>query len=339
MDKAMEGFILNASYYDVLDYKKQNKVPVVESYEINQWSYIVEIMLITIKSLKPCQVKGGNIVDYNRFKKELELWKYYRHGMNKSLLYSMGEKRYGGYFSGIDESVYSRISVITLANQNWKVIKSEIIKNILFSTGNIEMITECLLLSRILFLKLANKNIKYEDLLMDIKQEIINFSPLDIDLDEKNSTIEFERYRVNLITKLNGIDMDNKFSLLMRSLKILKSQEGGETREIEDLDNFFISGLVGIVSGEVMSRDIKDFGFLESLCSYMVKLRKGRISLEDFKLEDYKELDIFSYNKGDTFLHPLLNFSKIIYKGSKENFEIIYVNTKTGIYRFVRRKK
>lgn len=337
MDKAMENFILNASYSDVLDYKKQNRIPIVESYEIDQWSYIVEIMLITIKSLKPSQDKDGNAVDYNRFKKELELWKYYRHGMNKNLLYSMDEKRYSGYFTEVDESIYGRISVITLANQNWEIIKIEIIKNMLFSTGNIEMIIECLLLSRILFLKLANKNIGYEDLLSDIKQETINFFPLDIGLDEKSSTIEFERFRVGLITKLNGVDIDNKFSILMVCLKILGSEENEESKEIEETENFFVAGLLGMISGEAMSRDIKDIGFLENLCSYMVKLRKGRITLEDFKADDYKDIDIFTYSEGDVFLHPLLNSSKVIYKGTKENFEIVYINTRTGIYRFVKK--
>lgn len=336
MEKAMENFILNAAYSDVLSYKKQNKKPVVASYEENQWSYIVEIMLITIKSLKPSQAKDGNIIDYERFKSELELWKYYRHGMNKNILYSMDEKKYSGYYSDIDESVYARISVITLANQNWEIIKCEILKNILFSMGNIEIIIGCLLLSKILFLKLKDKKIEYQDILSDIKQEIISFSPNEIDLDTKESKIEFERLRVNMITNLNGIDMGNKFSVLKTCLNILESENN---EAIEEQDNFFISGLIGIMNGEVVSKEIKDLFFLESLCTYMIKLRKGRIALEDFKEREDEIIDVFSYIEGETFNHSLLNSIQVIYKERRDGFEITYLKTKTGIYRFVRKDK
>lgn len=336
IEKAMENFILNATYSDVLSYKKQNKRPVVESYEENQWSYIVEIMLITIKSLKPSQVKDGNIVDYNRFKLELDLWKSYRHGMNKNLLYSMDENKYSGYFSEIDESVYARISVITLANQNWEIIKHEIMQNILFTTGNLEIILECLLLSKILFLKLNDKKLEYEDILSYIKQETINFSPAEIDLDRKDSKIEFERLRVSLITRLNGVIVDNKFPILRDCLNILESENN---ESIENQDNFFISGLIGVMREEVVSRQIKDIGFLENLCTYMVKLRKGRIALEEFKIEDYKIVDLFAYKEGETFHHSLLNTTQVIHKERRDDFEIAYMRTKTGIYRFVRKDK
>ena len=334
MKNIIENFVLNASYGDVLNYKKQNKKAIVESYEVNQWSYIVEIMLITIKSLKPSQDKDGNIIDYVRFKRELELWKYYRHGMNKNLLYSMDKDRYECYFNEIDESIYARMGIITLANQNWNIIKDEVIKNILFSMGSLEAIIESLLLAKILFLKLQNKNIEYEDLLIDIKQEAINFSPLEVNLDDKNSKIEFERLRVSLITKLNGVNIDNRFPILMNCLKIMES---GVSEAVESTDNFFVVGLIGMINGEVTSRDIKDIEFLISLSAYLVKLRKGRITLESFKAEDYKDEDIFSYNEEDQFIHPLLNLSQVIYKECRQGFKIVYLKTRTGIYRFVKK--
>ena len=162
IEKHIENFIVNASYFEVLDYKKEGKTPIVESFEENQWSYIVEIMIIAIKSLKPSEKDNGNVIDYKRFKSELELWKSYRHGMNRNLMDGIDGKCSKSYFSEIDETVYSRIAVIVLANQSWEAIKSEIIKNILFTTGNIEIILESLMLSKLLFLILRNKNYEYE---------------------------------------------------------------------------------------------------------------------------------------------------------------------------------
>lgn len=334
IEKTIENFILNACYFDVLDYRKKGKTPVVASYEKDQWSYIVEIMLITIKSLKPSLQKDGNVIDYKRFKNELELWKSYRHGMNRNLLYSLNKERYSAY-DDVDESAYARASIITLANQRWETIKDELIKNILFTTANVELILECLLLSKILYLKLGNDKIEYDDILTALKQVIIDISPDEIDIDRKDYKIEFERMRVNLITLLNGINMDSKFPLLKAMLELLKTEKNGQ----DDYSNFFISGMLGILKGQANGEEIKDLKFIKNLCSYIAKLRKGRITLEDLKLEDYESVDIFSYKKGESFQHPLINFSEVIHKENKSNFEISYIRTKTGVYRFIKADK
>lgn len=347
IEKTTKDFILNGAYFDVVDYKKDMKAPVVEDYEENQWSYIVEIMILTIKSLKPSQRHDGNVIDYNRFKSELELWKSYRHGMNRNLLYSIDDRFDESYFKNIDDSVYSRIAVITLANQNWDTVKDEIIKSILFTSANIEMILECVLLSRILFYIFRAKTFEYQDILEELKYEAINFSQVELsnyenyyrvskDRYEKNYKIEFERARINLISLLNGIGLSDKFSILKTCLEIL---EGKKEYNFEMCNNFFTSGLFGVVSGKVTSNEIKDIRFLESMSSYIVKLRKGRIDTDDLDLTNYVIPSIFDYGENEVFVHPLLNQSKIIYKGQRENFEIAYVKTRTGIYRFVKLNK
>ncbi len=119
----------------------------------------------------------------------------------------------------------------------------------------------------------------------------------------------------------------------------MKSKEEDLEYEMPEYNNFFISGLLGMVNGEILSRDIKDVSFLESLCSYLFKLRKGRIASSNLTLKNYDLPDIFSYKESEVFDHPLLNSSKIIYKGQRENFEMAYVKTQTGIYRFVNLEK
>ncbi len=349
IEKQIENFIVNASYFEVLDYKKEGKTPIVESYEENQWSYIVEIMILTIKSLKPSEKDNGNVIDYKRFKSELELWKSYRHGMNRNLMDGVDGKGSQTYFSEIDETIYSRIAVITLANQNWDAIKSEIIKNTLFSTGNIEMILESLLLAKMLFLILRNKSNEYEEILIELKNEAINFTQVELsnyenyyrvprNESEKNYKIEFERNRISLISILNNVHMDDKFSILKTCLKILKAheeQEENNEHKVKDYNNFFIAGLSGLLSGEVISNEVKDIKFIESMCGYTVKLRKGRIDSEGLALKDCTDINVFDYKEGQTFVHPLLNSSQIIYRGKKDQFEVAYVKTRTGVYRFV----
>ena len=347
IEKTIKNFIINGVYFDVLDYKKEMKDPVVEEYEENQWSYIVEIMILTIKSLKPSQKYDGNVIDYQRFKLELELWKSYRHGMNKNLLYSIDGRCDQNYFKSIDDSIYTRIAIITLANQNWETIKSEITKNILFSSGNIETILECILLSRILFSISGNKMFEYQEILEELKYEAINFSQVELSSYEnfyrvskneyeKNYKIEFERARINLISLLNGIQLSGEFTTLKTCLEILKDEK---EYKLEMYTNFFISGLLGIISGDLVSNEIKDIRFLDSLCSYISKLRKGRIDTDDLDLTDYTMPSIFDYGENELFSHPLLNKSQIIYKGQRERFEIAYVKTRTGIYRFVKLNK
>lgn len=345
-EETIKNFVINASYFDVLDYEKRAITPVVDEYEKNQWSYIVEIMIITIKSLKPSQAKGGNVIDYKRFKNELNLWKFYRHGMNRNLLYSTSDMPYENYFAEMDESVYSRIAIITLSNQNFEVIRSEVIKSVLFTSGNIEVILESLMLAKMLFLISRDKSIKYEDIVKSLKDESISFSQIELsdynkyyklseDSYEKNYKVEFERVRINLISLLNDVDISNQFANLKICLDILKLRENEEDYQQLEYNSFFISGLLGLLKGEILSREIKDVNFLESLCAYVLKLRKGRINSEDLELKSYESLDVFNYKEGEAFNHPLLNSAKLIYKGQRENFEMAYIKTQTGIYRFV----
>lgn len=353
IEKSIENFIIGGCYSDVLAYKTQGKSPMVAEYEENQWSYIIEIMIITIKSLKPSQKDNGNIIDYKRFVSELDLWKSYRHGMNRNLLASIDHRFDENYFTGIDESIYSRISVITMANQDWETIKSQVIKSVLFTSGNIEVTLECLMLARLLFLILRDKNYDYDDLLSSLKNEIINFSQEELmDCEKhyrrpresygKNYKIEFERMRINLISLLNEVDMGGNFLVFKTCLDILKDEEDDDGRErldLEETSNFFIGGLQALVLGEVKSKEIKDVRFLESLSTYIARLRKGRIDLDDLKIKSDDLPDVFDYKEGDMFSHPLLNRSQIIYKGEREGFEMAYVKTQTGIYRFVNLEK
>ena len=134
--------------------------------------HILEITILTIKSLLPSEEEVATRVDYERFRKEMELWLYYRNGDNVSLLNSFGKPNGDIYFLESDDSVNIRISPIVLANSKWNVVREEVLKNILYSTGNISTLLEGLLLAKILFCTFN----KSEKTLEEAKEEIINLS-------------------------------------------------------------------------------------------------------------------------------------------------------------------
>ena len=348
IEKNVENFIINAAYGEVLNYKKQGKVPVVEEYEKNQWSYILEVMILTIKSLKPSENMNGNTIDYSRLKSELMLWTQYRHGMNKNLLNAIDDRLSDEYFTDIDETIYARLCVIVAGNQNWDTAKHEVIKTVLYSTASTEMILESIMLARVLYSVLIDAKHEEEALLTELKSEAINLSQTELeDYDQyfkmpksdytKDYKIEFERTRINLISLLNGINLKDDFKTLKTVLRLIKDRDE-ELDECGDNDinnSFFVMGLKGLLKGDIESGEIKDIKFLKSLCSYVVKLRKGRITLESLEIDVASMPDVFEYGEDQSFTHPLLNSCKVIYKGKKGDYNISYIQTRTGIYRFV----
>src|SRR5699024_8446232 len=100
---------------------------------------------------------------------------------------------------------------IILANQRYEIIEDEIIKNILFISGNIESLLEWMLVGKFLHLILNNE----DNIIDELKEYIINISQVDFlnsykdfyrfKLDErlKYYNIEFDRTRINLICIIN----------------------------------------------------------------------------------------------------------------------------------------
>jgi len=79
------------------------------------WSYELELFLIALKSMVPDRESGTNRVDYTRFQKELELWRYYRHGGNRAVMDAINGE-YESYWKAEDESIALRVLAISLAN-------------------------------------------------------------------------------------------------------------------------------------------------------------------------------------------------------------------------------
>jgi len=347
-DTLVRDFILSGCYGDSIRYAKENieTSKQMDIYESDgQWSYIVEIMITTIKSLVPSKDIIGTIVDYRRFQEELFLWNYYRHGRNSALLNSLNLKDNEVYWNCMDESVYSRIVPIVFANKDWDVSKDQIIRNILYTTGNIEVLLEGISLGKLIHLLAQSKRLEIGEVVGDIKQEIINFSQRDflksyeddfriqLNTYPSNYSITFERHRINLLSLLNDVSIKS-FNTIAKALELLK----GNLSCKDDSPEFMLYGLWGALEESSLDVTIKDKDFIMNLSEYLIKLRNGRIPPESLYIDEYHLPDIFEFEEGDMFNHTLLNKCKVIKKEETPKYILSIVTTKSGNYRFIKGK-
>lgn len=344
LETNIHKFIIGGCRDEVNRYNSIFNQPNRVDYDKNQWSYIVEILILTIKSLMPCEANHGTIIDYNRFSEELKLWYYYRHGENKSLvgIFGKDEKAYWEYE---DDSLCSRIVPIILANEDWIIGRNEAIKNILFTTGKISSTLEGLAIAKLTYILISNPDICNDELLSQIKEEIVCFSQSDFirnnaknfkfstDTYKKNYSIEFERKRIELLNVLNGVCSCQEYNTLIQSLDILI-----EPNKEHKNSFFFLGGLKGLKTNSE-ENDIKDEIFIKNLCDFLLKLRKGRIAVESLKIEKYILTDVFKYKEGDIFFHTLLKKCQVIKKIRETNEVISFIRTKSGIYRFLKKNE
>ena len=145
------------------------------------YTYISQLAVITIKSLLPMKDEEGIRIDYRRFTEEYKLWLNYRNGDNSSLLNTQGRVIHEIYWGQIDDSIISRIIPLVLANKDYSIIEEETIKNILYTTGNLQVLFEGLALTYLLFLVVNNSNghLDNDKLIDSIKDKIISFSQTD----------------------------------------------------------------------------------------------------------------------------------------------------------------
>ena len=281
----------------------------------------------------PSEEEVATRVDYERFRKEMELWLYYRNGDNVSLLNSFGKPNGDIYFLESDDSVNIRISPIVLANSKWNVVREEVLKNILYSTGNISTLLEGLLLAKVLFCTFN----KSEKTLEEAKEEIINLSQtsfldvyknyfkVSINNYPGNFYVDFERRRIEIINILNDLE-SNYFKTLTESMKVVN-------RNVKSEYSPFTIGLYSL-KNNIDPVNKGNLSVYENFSDYIYKLNKGRIDPKFLYIDKYSLPDVFSFEVGDVFYHSLLNNCKVIKKEITNNRIIVYVDTKSGVYKF-----
>lgn len=302
-----------------LEDKAKNKMHTIDS----------QLSMITIKSLMPSSEFIGNVINYKRFKEELSLLKYYKIEKEKYFLTHIEE---GLYFRYKDETLYTRIVPIISSNKDYNVIEEEVIKNILYTTGDIESLLEWLLVSRCIFLIIGEE----ENILDDLKRYVINVSQIEflekykkiylynVLKSDINFEVNFEKTRVSLISLLHGIYL-GKFKSLRDILEVLNGEDAK-------------TSIGNIIKNASIGKDT-DYHIEDSykrIASYVLKLRKSRIDPDDLRIKEYILPDIFKFEEGEVFFHSLLNHSKVIKREVKDNSLTSYIQTRTGMYLFKR---
>lgn len=300
------------------------------------YTYISQLAVITIKSLLPMKDEEGIRIDYRRFTEEYKLWLNYRNGDNSSLLNTQGRVIHEIYWGQIDDSIISRIIPLVLANKDYSIIEEETIKNILYTTGNLQVLFEGLALTYLLFLVVNNSNghLDNDKLIDSIKDKIISFSQTDflekyescyrvnIETYNGNYKVAFEREKLNLLNSLYTLE-SNRYSALIDSIKVIEGNEGRT--------------FIGQVLYDYLHRQNKGYeisAFHLSLGEYIINLRKSRIDPEKLKIKEYILPDIFSFEEGQVFYHSLLREVKVIKKEVKDKTLTSLIQTKTGMYLF-----
>ena len=316
MDLRLENILLDIFQEDINNNKAQ--------------TYITQITILTIKSLIPSVNEIGNRIDYRRFYEELKLWKYYSLGENNSLLNILGDIDEDVYFSLNDSTLYSRIIPIILANEKHDIIEDEIIKNIIYSTGNIQNLLEWVTIGRLLYLVIE----KEEDIIEKLKEYLINISQVDfLDRYERlykvninkypgNYKIIFERERLNLLNLLNGISI-NEYTILKDIMDVLE----GDSPMTE-------FGKIIYNSTENGKNDYRLNEFYFDMNDYIFKLIKSRINPNDLVINEYILPDVFSFNEGEMFFHSLFKNCKVIKKEVRNGTLTSLIGTRTGMYLF-----
>lgn len=314
----MENLLLNVFIEDI----SKNNNP----------SLISQLSIITIKSLFPSKDIIGNHIDKRRFKEELTLWKNYRVGENASLISILDDPSHEIYYEKSDYSLYSRVIPIVIANKSYEVIECEVIKNILFTTGNIASLFENIILAKMVYLILE----KNEDIIPSLKEYIIKFSQSDFlekykeqfrfSLDEYPGIykIDFERERISILNLINGSDFKG-YPILHDIIGVLQGKSPSTI-----MGSAFEKCIMKQSNYSQIDR------FYINMNNYLLKLRKSRIDPEALIIDEYILPDIFDFNENEIFFHSLLNKSKVIKKEVRDKTLTSLVETKSGLYLFKR---
>ncbi|MGD9570059.1 MAG: hypothetical protein AB7V48_17410 [Sedimentibacter sp.] len=260
----------------------------------------LQLFLIAVKCLMPSENEVGCYFDVERYKKEIELFKCYKNGLDETLEYYIENKKPSEKYDNLLE--YKIIPIIT-ANTQWDILLNEALRTSMFYSLNKNTILNTILISSAIN---GYLNANLENINEITKERLINFSLKDFlksnnIIMNKNSLIEFEKERIKLLTqsKLINDELISEFKSLHYVYNEIKNENMEATNET----------------------------VLCSFSSYLFKLRKGIINPEKLKISTDNVPEIKEFLKYTTFSHPLLGRCKVIKRGEKE----VILKNKSGL--------
>ncbi len=276
-----------------------------------------QLFLIALKCLIPYEDNIGCFFDMNRYKKEIELFAYYKNGDDDIIDYLIKHKIPS---NNNDKLLEFKIIPIILSNTMWEQSFDEVFKAVAFYTLNINTILDALLISSAIHEFINDTEIK--DIEIITKERLINFSVKKAFAnnqikEDKNYIIDFEKERIKEIIKPvlfedNRINRYKSLSYIFKNMVIHVDSDKNE---------------YSIGNNSMTNKNKADI--LGNYSQYLCKLRKGIINPEKLKISD-KIPDIKECLKYPVFNHPLLGRCKIV---EREKNEII-IRNKSGTMRF-----
>lgn len=263
----------------------------------------LQLFLIAVKCLMPSENEIGCYFDSDRYKKEIELFKFYKNGHDENLEhYFINHKASEIY----DDLLEYKIMPIITANTEWDILLNEALKASLFYSVNKNTILNTILISSIISEYLnSNTENTYEI----TRERFINFSLKNFLNDnniqiDKNSLIEFEKERIKMLSKSELFT--DKFKNEFNSLHYIYNE----------------------VKHEILIEGSYETG-IDTFSLYLFKLRKGMINPEKLKISMDNMPNIKEFLKYATFNHPLLGRCKVLKRGEKE----VILKNKSGLIR------
>ena len=278
-----------------------------------------DLMIINTKCLIDDSTQRYIYVDNNRLKDELIYYKYY------------GEKpAYNNLLNILLPIILSNTNILKSEEEAIDLIQ-KYIRYLKREEYLFEYILSTVVYNNIIHKIIEDKNIKYEELLQDIKQRIIGFS---INLDKMN-TIKFQMARIKAIQEIDKyIDLKiedyNEDKILCSMLNILYDIYI-ENREVNNEGIMSIKKSILSILGEEENLNIDNIDFVLSMSQYIIKLRKYKINKKMYdKNADPRAL--IKLEVGEIALDPILNQITIVSKNFSENILNINIKSKSGIY-------
>ena len=309
-------------------------------------TYLYELFMITLRSIYPNISKDANVINYDRFSEELKLWRHYRRGGNKAIngLVIRGEKT-----DAFDESASIRTLPIFIANQNIDNAIEEAVSNVYYFTSDIDSIFSSIVYG----ILTSNKTLGFDDRenLEILKEKIICFKTMDYlitinrDSDVKY-LIKIENKKIDIIQAIDRT-IAKIFKDETEDKKNIETSVVNSEKENIELDNIlvnFIEDTFKVKLSDSMKNFIEQIiniedTYLRSIGKYLYKLRKGRISPKALEFEKEEDVSIFSLSEGQEFNNSILGISMLKKVECRDGFELRYVKTRSGTYRFFRKKE
>jgi len=278
-----------------------------------------DLIIINTKCLVDDNTQRFVYMDNNRLKDELIYYKYY--GETPSY-----------------KNILNILLPVILANTNMQKSEEVIIDLIqkyvkYFKREEylFEYILSAVVYNNVIHKIIEDKNIKYQELLQDIKQRIIGFS---ISLDKMN-TIKFQMARIKAIQEIDKyIDLKiedyNDDKIVCSILNILYDIYI-ENRVVENDGVLSIKKSILSILGNEGNPSIDNIDFVLSMSQYIIKLRKYKINKKNYD-KNADPRNLISLEAGDTALDPILNQITIVSKNFSNNILHINIKSKSGIY-------